>query len=96
MRRIWHITLKVTRIAIGVLLLLAGLTGLILPILPGWLLIIPGLLILAKDIPMIRWLLCQSLTSRPANWLETRFPRIQRPLHNLRQRLRSPRQPTCP
>jgi hypothetical protein len=33
----------------GVTLLLAGLAGLILPIVPGWLLIIPGLALLATE-----------------------------------------------
>ena len=34
---------------VGGLLVLAGLAGLLLPIIPGWLLIIPGLALLATD-----------------------------------------------
>jgi hypothetical protein len=40
-------------IIFGALLILAGIAGLILPIMPGWALIIPGLIILGKHIPFI-------------------------------------------
>lgn len=42
---------------LGSLLLLAGLAGLLLPILPGWLLIVAGLVILAGEFVWARRLL---------------------------------------
>ena len=48
---------KVLRIAAGIGLVLIGIVGLILPIMPGWVFIIPGLAILADYFPPIRRLL---------------------------------------
>jgi uncharacterized membrane protein YbaN (DUF454 family) len=48
---------KVLRIAAGVGLVLIGIVGLILPVMPGWVFIIPGLVILADHSPRIRRLL---------------------------------------
>jgi len=45
---------------------LAGLLGLALPILPGWVFVIPGLMILA---PEFRW------AKRILQWLKDRVPR---------------------
>ena len=42
---------KGLRIAGGILLILIGLVGLILPVMPGWAFIIPGLIILAEYFP---------------------------------------------
>ena len=42
---------RVARIALGVALLIAGLVGLVLPVLQGVLLIVAALAILRKDIP---------------------------------------------
>ena len=42
---------RVSRIALGVALLLAGLAGLVLPVLQGVVLIVAALAILRKDIP---------------------------------------------
>jgi uncharacterized membrane protein YbaN (DUF454 family) len=39
---------KLLRIIGGVLLILVGIVGLILPVMPGWVFIIPGLMILAE------------------------------------------------
>ena len=39
---------KVFRISAGIGLILVGIVGLILPIMPGWVFIIPGLIILAE------------------------------------------------
>ena len=41
------------RFLLGLLLVLAGLAGLVLPIVPGWALLIPGLLLLADYIPAV-------------------------------------------
>jgi uncharacterized membrane protein YbaN (DUF454 family) len=45
------------RIIGGILLVLIGIVGLILPIMPGWVFIIPGLMLLADYFPPIRRLL---------------------------------------
>jgi hypothetical protein len=48
---------KILKIGAGVGLVLVGIVGLILPVLPGWALIIPGLIILAEYFPAVRRLL---------------------------------------
>ena len=48
---------KPLKIAAGVGLILIGIVGLILPIMPGWAFIIPGLVILAEYFPSVRRLL---------------------------------------
>lgn len=45
------------RIAGGVGLVILGVIGLILPVMPGWIFLIPGLVILADYSPKIRKLL---------------------------------------
>jgi uncharacterized membrane protein YbaN (DUF454 family) len=55
---------KVIRIVWGVLLVLVGIVGLVVPIMPGWLFIIPGLVILSDYFPPIRRLL---------NWAKSKF-----------------------
>jgi len=47
----------VLRIASGIGLLLIGIVGLILPVMPGWVFVIPGLMILADYFPPVRRLL---------------------------------------
>ena len=48
---------KILRISAGVGLVLIGLVGLIMPIMPGWDFIIPGLVILADHSPAVKRLL---------------------------------------
>ena len=48
---------KILRISAGVGLILVGIVGLILPIMPGWVFIIPGLVILAEYSTRIKRLL---------------------------------------
>ncbi len=48
---------KILRISAGVGLVLVGIVGLIMPIMPGWVFIIPGLMILAEYSPRIKRLL---------------------------------------
>lgn len=48
---------KVLRIAAGVGMVLIGIVGLIMPVMPGWIFIIPGLVILAEFSPRIQRLL---------------------------------------
>lgn len=42
---------RIVRITLGLLLLLGGIAGLVLPILQGWLMIFAALAILRKDLP---------------------------------------------
>jgi uncharacterized membrane protein YbaN (DUF454 family) len=54
----------VLRIIVGILMILVGIVGLIMPIMPGWVFIIPGLIILADYFPPIHRLL---------NWAKTKL-----------------------
>ncbi|MCX6620770.1 MAG: hypothetical protein NTY38_06765 [Acidobacteria bacterium] len=45
---------KLLRLATGILLVLVGIIGLLLPIMPGWVFLIPGLVILADYFPPVR------------------------------------------
>jgi uncharacterized protein YqgC (DUF456 family) len=45
---------NVVRVILGAGLVLVGLAGLVLPILPGWIFLIPGLIILGDYIPPIK------------------------------------------
>jgi uncharacterized membrane protein YbaN (DUF454 family) len=49
MRRPDAIVLKLVRMTLGTTLVAVGLAGLFIPVMPGWLLIIPGLAVLARD-----------------------------------------------
>lgn len=48
---------RVGLVALGTIMVLAGLVGLFVPIMPGWLLIIPGLALLAGEFVWARRLL---------------------------------------
>jgi len=48
---------KTLRLCTGIAMLAVGILGLILPIMPGWIFVIPGLIILADYFPPIRRLL---------------------------------------
>lgn len=52
------------RVATGIGLVLVGIVGLILPIMPGWIFLIPGLLILADYFPPLR---------RFVDWLKRKY-----------------------
>lgn len=74
---IHHANAVIRRVA-GVLLVLLGIIGLLMPILPGWLFLIPGAVMLGFDVPkMVRLL----------GHLELRFPRFSGLLGAIRQRL---------
>lgn len=53
----WTQARKVVVLVIGVTLLLLGIAGLILPVLPGWALIFVGLVVLATEFAWARWVL---------------------------------------
>ncbi len=44
----------ILRIASGIGLVIIGVIGLILPVMPGWIFLIPGLVILADYFPPVR------------------------------------------
>jgi len=54
------------RIVTGVGLVLLGIVGLILPIMPGWIFLIPGLVILGEYFPPIQRLV--DWAKRKAQW----------------------------
>lgn len=51
------ILVRIALVMLGTVLVLSGVIGLLLPIVPGWLLIIPGLAILATEFVWARRLL---------------------------------------
>ena len=53
----WTQARKVVVLVIGVTLLLLGVAGLILPVLPGWAVIFIGLAVLATEFAWARWVL---------------------------------------
>jgi uncharacterized membrane protein YbaN (DUF454 family) len=67
------------RIGLGILSLLLGLAGMVLPILQGWLFIGIGLILLSRDIPFFRRIVAR---------LEERFPKLARILHRAGRRHR--------
>ncbi len=67
--------LWLARIALGILFLVLGALGLLLPIMPGWLFIALGILVLSPDVPLFQ---------RMVHWLEDRFPRVREPLEKMR------------
>lgn len=50
----------------GFFLVLLGVLGLILPVMPGWVFLIPGLIILAEEYAWARGIL--NWAKRKANW----------------------------
>jgi uncharacterized protein YqgC (DUF456 family) len=61
---------KALRLLSGMALVLLGLAGLILPILPGWIFLIPGLLILSDFFPpvkrLVEWAKAKARAAREA------------------------------
>jgi uncharacterized membrane protein YbaN (DUF454 family) len=53
------------RFASGVALVIIGIIGLILPVMPGWVFVIPGLIILGDYIPPIK---------RLVDWAKSKIP----------------------
>jgi len=61
---------KILRLITGISLVLIGILGLLLPIMPGWVFLIPGLVILAEFFPPIRRLVewAKAKAQKHANW----------------------------
>lgn len=73
-KRVFRIAFRQT---FGWTLLGVGVAGLVLPVLPGWLLIAWGVLVLAPDIPLF-----QRLIDR----IEHKLPRLKAALHRMKRR----------
>jgi uncharacterized membrane protein YbaN (DUF454 family) len=67
------------RISLGIILILLGIPGLVLPILQGWLFLALGALLLSIDIPWFE---------RVVLWIENRVPPIKKPLERIRNFLK--------
>jgi len=66
---------KLLRIPLGIILLLLGVLGFVLPVLQGWLFFSMGIVILSVDIPFLARFVCR---------IEKRFPRFKAPLERCR------------
>lgn len=53
----WQQARKIVIFVVGSTVLLLGLAGLLIPVLPGWVLIFAGLVILATEFAWARWML---------------------------------------
>jgi hypothetical protein len=60
--------LRLIRIGVGLVLLILGIAGLVLPLLQGWLFLAAGSLLLAPDVPLCARVLCA---------VQSRFPRLR-------------------
>jgi uncharacterized membrane protein YbaN (DUF454 family) len=69
------------RNALGALLIIVGIPGLVLPILQGWLFIAVGALLLSVDVPFF---------DRMVRWLEEKIPQLKKPLERVRNFLKGP------
>ena len=64
--------IRTLRVAFGFLLLAGGVVGWILPLIPGWLMIIPGLLVLGKEFHWARRLHARLRSVVPNRWFPKR------------------------
>jgi hypothetical protein len=71
----------IIRNALGAILIILGIPGLVLPILQGWLFIAVGALLLSVDIPFF---------DRMVRWLEEKVPQLKKPLERVRSFLKGP------
>jgi len=56
LRHAWRAVKAPVRVAVGVVLILVGAVGLVLPVMPGWVFIIPGLALATAGTPLGDWL----------------------------------------
>jgi uncharacterized membrane protein YbaN (DUF454 family) len=61
---------KILRLFSGISLVIVGIIGLILPIMPGWVFLIPGLVILADYFPPVQRLVewAKRMARRHSKW----------------------------
>lgn len=60
---------KIGRILIGWMFITLGVIGIIFPVMPGWVFLVPGILMLARDVPFFAALICR---------IESRFPWVRK------------------
>jgi uncharacterized membrane protein YbaN (DUF454 family) len=72
---------RLVRIFAGLVLIILGLVGLIVPILQGWLFLALGALVLSPDIPLF---------ARMVEWIEKRFPMVKDQVKRIRKFLDLP------
>jgi|GEM_PF-1110934 len=75
------------RIPLGIILLLLGVLGFVLPLLQGWLFFSLGIVVLSVDIPFLGRFVCR---------IEKRFPKLKTPLERCRSLLAGRRKKTAP
>jgi len=63
---------RILRLATGIGLVILGIAGLILPIMPGWVFLIPGLIILSDFFPPVKrvleWAKRKALEVKDSRW----------------------------
>jgi uncharacterized membrane protein YbaN (DUF454 family) len=63
---------RILRLAIGIGLVILGIIGLILPVMPGWIFLIPGLIILSDFFPplkrVLEWAKRKALEAKDSRW----------------------------
>ncbi len=65
---------RILRLASGIGLVLLGIAGLILPIMPGWIFLIPGLVILSDFFPPVKRVL-EWAKRKAVDLKDSRWPR---------------------
>lgn len=69
----------ILRISFGIILVLLGIAGLILPVMPGWVFLLPGLMILAEYFPPIQ---------RLVDWAKAKVEKAKTQVANRKQAAR--------
>jgi uncharacterized protein len=72
---------RIIRNSLGVILILLGIPGLILPVLQGWLFLAVGAMLLSVDVPFF---------DRMVRWIEEKVPSLKKPLERGRTFLKGP------
>ena len=75
---------QIARRVLGIILVLAGLIGVVIPVIPGWPLLIPGALLLGFDIPRLVRILEQGAARFPRH--QHRFYKVRDLLHQLHKK----------
>jgi uncharacterized membrane protein YbaN (DUF454 family) len=75
---------QIVRISLGIIAIILGLVGLVVPILQGWLFLALGALLLSVDIPFFE---------RIVTWIENRIPPVKKPVERFRNYLRNSKKP---
>jgi uncharacterized protein len=75
---------RIVRISLGVVLILLGIPGLVLPVLQGWLFLALGALLLSVDLTFF---------DRLVRWIEEKVPPVKKPLEKVRNYLKDSKKP---